>query len=212
MADRPGTQSAAVGYTACQSPFMSGARLSRASKRQGVFPMVPVRIALWLLLVLLTVVGVAMVVFQLPELPERVATHFDGAGRPNGFMSRQGHLATMVALLVGTPILFAGISALIRILPASLINIPYRNYWLAPERREETIRVVDLFLLIMAIGTEVFMMGIAHLVYRANVGNGQLSNTAFLTLLCGYLALTLGGCIYLLVRFGRPPADHASMS
>ncbi len=172
--------------------------------------MVATRIALWLILIILVVVGLVMLVTQLPDLPDRVATHFDAAGRPNGFMSRQGHFATMVAVLVGTPIFFAVLSVLIRVLPVSLINIPYRSYWLAPERRAETLRVVELFVWIMAVCTELFMIGMQQLVYRANVEHGRLSSTGFLVLVGSYLVVTLGGSVCLLVRFWRPPTPPTS--
>ena len=81
---------------------------------------------------------VAFVLDSAGRLPERVATHFDIAGRPNGWMSRD--MATDFTLGVGLflPALTISMMALTSRIPVSFVNIPNRDYWLAPERRRET--------------------------------------------------------------------------
>ena len=71
-------------------------------------------------------------------LPERVATHFGIAGRPNGWMTRTGYLVFTAAFPLLLAAFFAGITALIKVLPARFVNIPNRAFWLAPERRATT--------------------------------------------------------------------------
>src|SRR5687768_10431534 len=73
------------------------------------------------------------------QLPARVATHFDFQGHPNGWMSRSGHLTFMWILGTILPLLPVVILYLTRSLPPGLINVPNRDYWLAPERRQETL-------------------------------------------------------------------------
>lgn len=72
------------------------------------------------------------------RLPERVAVHFDASGIPNGWSSRSGLILTIAALIA----LFAAsylAAGLIARLPDRLINLPRKAYWLAPERRAETL-------------------------------------------------------------------------
>src|SRR6266568_3055820 len=76
--------------------------------------------------------------YSAEHLPERVATHFDGAGHPNGWMSRSALLKGGAAFGLAFPLLVVGICALVRFLPAAAINLPRKEYWLAPERRGET--------------------------------------------------------------------------
>lgn len=74
------------------------------------------------------------------QLPERVAVHFDAAGIPNGFMSRAGCRAFMLAVTLGLPTLIACATGVLpRLVPPALINLPNRDYWLAPERWRETL-------------------------------------------------------------------------
>src|SRR6185295_9706960 len=72
------------------------------------------------------------------ELPARVASHFNFAGQPDGWMSRTSYLLVEAALAIGLPLFIVGISSLTRVLPARLWNLPHREYWLAPERRKQT--------------------------------------------------------------------------
>src|SRR5207237_1170658 len=72
------------------------------------------------------------------ELPERVATHFDASGQPNGWMSRHGHIIFIMLLGLALPLLVAGSFFCLRFFPGRGINLPHREYWLAPERRAGT--------------------------------------------------------------------------
>jgi serine/threonine-protein kinase len=91
-----------------------------------------------LVLLILYLVFIGLLVATAGKLPERMATHFDFAGRPDGWMSRQGYLAFMAGFGLLFPLLLPLVSLGFRALPASVINIPHREYWLSPERREET--------------------------------------------------------------------------
>src|SRR5215210_4275920 len=74
-----------------------------------------------------------------PFLPARVASHFDVRGRPNGWMARQEFLLfEVLAIGVIFGISFGG-PALLGKVPSSMLNIPQRSYWLAPERRSQTL-------------------------------------------------------------------------
>lgn len=70
-------------------------------------------------------------------LPERVPTHFGPGGAPDGWMSRQGYFAYMLALSVGFPVLLTALVAFAPRIAPRWINVPNREYWLAPARRHE---------------------------------------------------------------------------
>lgn len=91
-----------------------------------------------LFVVLLVCFGGSLYV-SVPMLPERVATHFNGAGQPDGWMARATHLWCMAAFGVLFPLFLIGVCWGTRFLPAGLVNIPHREHWLAPERRADTV-------------------------------------------------------------------------
>ena len=90
------------------------------------------------LLVLLYVVFGASVLATVSLLPERVATHFNAAGQPNAWMSRDDHLGFVAGFGLAFPLPIIGICWSIRFLPAWCVNIPHKDYWLAKEHRAET--------------------------------------------------------------------------
>ena len=82
--------------------------------------------------------AVAQGLWQHAHLPARVASHFDGAGRANGWMSRDAMLGWQLGTVLFIAARFEGIVALQPLLPAEVVNLPHRDYWLAPERRAAT--------------------------------------------------------------------------
>ena len=102
------------------------------------------------------------------DLPDRVATHFDHKGRPNGWMSRNTHLAFIAGFGLAVPLVVAGAGLLPRFLPARSFNIPHRDYWLAPERKAETVSYLFRHSLWLACGILVFIAGVHLLVVHAN--------------------------------------------
>lgn len=85
----------------------------------------------------------ALVLGTAEQLPAKVATHFDLHGVPNGWMSRSGHIGGMLGVGFGLSIFVLAIFAFMRCEGGSLLNLPHKAYWLAPERAGETLD--DLF-------------------------------------------------------------------
>ena len=119
----------------------------------------------------LAVLVAAAAVFVLlsgATLPEHVASHFGGDGAANGFMPRAGYLGVMLGITVGVPLLLALPGWLIRRLPASLIRLPHKEYWLAPERRASTLAFMTHHSMIFGTFALVFLCYVHWLVVAAN--------------------------------------------
>ncbi len=125
----------------------------------------PLRIGLLVVLY----IGFGVSLFEsVALLPEQVATHFDGAGVPNVWMSRSLHLVFMSVFGLAFPLFLIGICWSIRFLPAGLVNLPHREYWLADERRNETASYLvrhAVWFACLALG---FVIGLHWLVVLAN--------------------------------------------
>lgn len=73
-------------------------------------------------------------------LPPIVAIHFDGAGNANGFATGADCREFMLAITLGAPAFVALLTVLVpRSVPPSMVNIPNKAYWLAPERARGSI-------------------------------------------------------------------------
>jgi uncharacterized membrane protein len=123
-----------------------------------------------------------------PLLPERVAMHFDGNGRPNGWMSRSSYLLFTGAFGLGPSLFLAGIFFAIRYMPVSSFSLPRRDYWLAPERRSETFAYFLRHGLWLAGLVMVLTAGVHYMVIQANAGQGRLPATQFWILLGCFVA------------------------
>lgn len=82
-------------------------------------------------------IGAIVVAGTLDLLPPTVATHFDGAGTPNGWSSRPGYAVFLAAIGVGLPLLIVGVVATFARRAPHWINLPHRERWLAEPHRAE---------------------------------------------------------------------------
>jgi hypothetical protein len=152
----------------------------------------------------LMLVAVARCVAVLGTLPPRMASHFDGSGQPNGFMS-QGDFFSFFALFGGgTVALMLAIPWLARAVPPSLINIPNREYWLTPERLPLVQRKLGAWAGWFAASLTAFLVAVLELVLRANLAHKPMANGPLQALL-GLLLLGNGSSMVLLVRSFRLP-------
>lgn len=126
-----------------------------------------------------------------PYLPERVASHFNAHGQPDRYMPREAFFTNM-ALLGGGAILFLLlIAGLPRVLPNKLINLPHRDYWLAPERRHETVQYLAIWSGWCAIATSVLLVAMLDLTLRANIAGTRLNAMGMCISLGVYLVVVL---------------------
>lgn len=93
----------------------------------------------WPAFLALLAVAAAFVLLSGRSLPAVVAAHFAAGGNADGFMPRGPYLGAMLALVVGVPLLLAVVhGTVLRFVLPHRINLPNRDYWLAPERVAET--------------------------------------------------------------------------
>ena len=127
-------------------------------------------------------VFVAQCVYYYPNLPAQMASHFNGAGEPNGWMPKNGYFLFLIGVLLFIFIQLTFLPASIGKLPNSLINLPNKEYWLSEERRSETINVFRHFFEWFNAALIALFIGINQLVIRANLNREILSSQSWLIL------------------------------
>jgi hypothetical protein len=135
-------------------------------------------------------------------LPPMVASHFVSGGAANAFMPRSGYVAFMLVLTIGLPSLLVASHVLLRRLPATRINLPNRDYWLAPERREATLAYLSSRGAQFGSLLLVFLCIVQALVIEANATQPpRLPELALLAVLAVFVLVTLGWIATLVTHF-----------
>lgn len=106
-------------------------------------------------------------------LPERMATHFDMSGNPNGWSSKNSFFVTWYIMIFLVNGIFYLISKIIHKIPESMINIPNKRYWFeTEERKKESINRVIAILPGTAFLLNIFWSFIYESILHNNTGMG----------------------------------------
>lgn len=167
---------------------------------QGVLSFRNIAIALLILWFL----ALAQNAWYWQNLPERVATHFNAAGKPDGWMGRDAATMMMIGLQTLMPLLFVAIAYMLYFIPPSMINIPHREFWLHPDRRQASISFVARSTAAFSLGLSLFLLGMNHLTFLANTRHGVLNPLGFWALLGTFLAFSGAWTAWLVMRFRIP--------
>lgn len=152
---------------------------------------------LWLLgLALFT----GVVVATAPFLPERVASHFGGAGVPDGWSSRTAFVAGSLLFGAGFSSLFILVLGAIRHFPASMLNVPKAALWRTPAHHPEACVILRERGFILSALTLVWLTGMQIFLVRANPAVPPRLESAALMAWSGVYVLALAGWIAALWR------------
>jgi uncharacterized membrane protein len=121
-----------------------------------------------ILLTVLLVTAAAVLYATAERLPLRIASHFDFAGNVNGYMSRNAYLLFMTLVTLGVPVLIVVLNGVLLRLSPRFVNLPSRDYWLAPERRDETYASLAAMGSVVACLLTAFMIALHLLIVEAN--------------------------------------------
>jgi uncharacterized membrane protein len=149
---------------------------------------------------LLIACGAVFIWLTSQSLPPLVAAHFDSAGRTNAYMPRGRYIALLLGIAVIVPLFLVIVPR--RTFSKARINLPNRDYWLAPERRDETFRFLARQTSVFAWLVVLFLCYVQWLVVRANALTPPSFDTAALVSgLLVFLVCTFSWLVRVIVRF-----------
>ncbi len=139
-----------------------------------------------------------------PLLPEKIATHFDINDTPNGWMTRDGFAQFYIGFLAFTAGVFLGTAGLVAKLP-KLVNIPNKNYWMAPERQAASISGLRRAMTCLGAFIGLGIIAVHHLVIATCLKDKPvLDNSAFFVCVGALIAGILGFTLWSYLRFRKP--------
>jgi uncharacterized membrane protein len=159
---------------------------------------------------ILLLIGLALALLQIahyyPMMPDTMASHFDGAGRPNGFQSRGAFFGLTAVMLVTVVAIFMGLASLIRLLPTSWVNLPHREYWLAPERLEGTVDFIGQQMEWFGVATLMLLLLVVQAAVEANLAPEPRIDSASMWLVLALYFLYTAVWTVRFLRHFRVPA------
>lgn len=138
-------------------------------------------------------------------LPQRMATHFDANGQPNGWMNRFAAVFFQGAIGLITPLIIAAAFCAVKFVSPEKLKIPHRDFWFAPGRRTETCTYLSrqglwLASLMVALQSMVWY----ELIESNSAKIPQLSSVEFLTVLGVFGLAMIAWVLRLFRHFARP--------
>jgi uncharacterized membrane protein len=104
-----------------------------------------------------------------PSLPEKIATHFGSSNSPSSYSDKLSFLLLYNIIMLFLTAMFWGINYLMKIGGDSMVNLPNKKYWLAPERREATIEKLRANMNFFGLLTFLFMLLNQIYIFEANL-------------------------------------------
>ena len=142
------------------------------------------------------------------QLPDVVASHFNARGVANGWQTKSAFFAVFVGVSVLAAVIGFGIPRIISAMPPQLINLPNKNYWLAPDHLAETQTFLNNYF--AWFGCAVFLVIILTFDYaiQSNLRSENRPDISRMWyILAGFLAFVAVWIIRLLTRFLRTPQE-----
>jgi uncharacterized membrane protein len=149
--------------------------------------------------------GVLEFFHYFPLLPETLASHFSGAGRANGWMTRAQFsitfaVATIPALAVEffVPLGIAGTKG-------NRLNLPNKDYWLAPERRTATFAYLQRFFAWYGCAVLLLEVVTRDLAIRANFKNPpEIPTGSIHFAISAFVIFNIAAIVAVFRRFSKP--------
>jgi len=138
-------------------------------------------------------------------LPERVATHFGHDGLANGWMTRDGYRAFMLALGTLMPLFMVAVAGFAPQFGSRAMKVPNPGYWLAPERKHETLARMRTHACWLGSTMLVFFTGMHFLLLRANaVTPAHLPEGPFYAMIVALVIVVVAWGLALRIVFRTP--------
>lgn len=150
----------------------------------------------------LVLVAVVQSAYYAPRIPEILGSHFGKGGFVNAWQTKVAFFTTELIVIVLATLVSFGIPRLIAAMPASTINLPNKDFWLNPERREETFAFLRSQIAWLGCVLLAFLLFVMELAFRANLHTPpQLNTAAFVPALLAFLVFSTTWTIRLLFHF-----------
>ena len=154
----------------------------------------------------LVCVAAIQAVYYDHRLPPVLGSHFVKDGSVNAWQTHaQFFTLELIVIALSAFVAFA-VPRTFSLLPPHLINLPNKDYWLAPERRDQTFAYLQSQMAWFGCALLAFLLFTMELVFRANLQTPpRLNSTALSVALIIFLTVAAFLVIHMIRSFYRKP-------
>lgn len=146
----------------------------------------------------------AEVADALPRLPDKIASHFNAAGVVDGWTTKDQFFKIWSFAVLGLGGVFAIVTLFMMLAPAKSMNLPRRDYWMAPERAAIARRMMIVRMLWFVVGLMSFIAWVFHMIVEFNLQRGKhLEIAGPLAVYLVFAALWSGEMLWAFWRGGK---------
>jgi uncharacterized membrane protein len=153
---------------------------------------------------LLVALAILQVIYYYPQVPNTVASHFDGLGSPNAWSSKNGFFGLYLAMILLLVIVFIFAPAWSESRIRFGMKIPNRDYWLAPERLQQTKEFFRRQMIIMGVVHLLLAIYTIQLAILANLSQQLRLHSSIAWALGLYFTFIIGWLIHFYMHFRKP--------
>ncbi len=154
-----------------------------------------------LLLIISLIVGIILQVYYFTALSDKVAINFGSGGQPNSWTSKEWNMGITITIYLINSLMFLSVPLIMNKIPLKYISFPKKEYWLADERRNESLLIMESWLSFFGLLTNIFIIFVVHLVYEANISNPVILNES--QFLLGIVLYSLLMVIWIVLLFKK---------
>ena len=143
------------------------------------------------------------------QMPDVVASHFNGRGVPNGWQTKSAFFAVFLGVGILSAVVGFGVPRIIAVVPPQLINLPNKRYWLAPEHFAETTEFLKAYFAWFGCALFLVMIFTFDYAIQSNLHPDNRPDASRMWyVLTGFLVYVVAWSVRMLIRFSRvPPQD-----
>jgi len=153
----------------------------------------------------IALMAIAQCIHDFPLLPDRMASHFAASGTPNGWMTKPQFFFVFAIVLLPALFVEFWLHRKIANTPEARLNLPNKEFWVAPERRAKTFAYFENFFAWYGCAFLFVVVSAMSLAMRANFDSPpRLPTGPIVSVLVGFALYNVVAIIAMFRRFSNP--------